>query len=509
MSVTSRPPSPAHPADLPSHRRPRNRALTALLVGGLPRRYRGVPPASDPKLNLRRSLIGVAVVAVPIVVLGIDTVAPRPTLAGFLGLLVVAICLAALYQIAVHGPFAPVAITFWAFVIVWVGLAPLLQIRDRHLPWKDTPLTQLYATAQLILLVAIVAFWLGYSRPSAAALRPTRHRFDIRPRNVVLMTAATLVLSAYSIATTGGLAVRFTSRDHLKAAITKAGVSGGGDLAKLGLLNTLPAAASLAALVLCLYCLRHGLYEDRRTRLALVCATGVAVVLNVIYNNPLSASRFAAFGVVLAVIVTLVDFSKPWLRGGFVSAMVFGLAVVYPLADLFRNEAKRSHLRLGASAYYTYDFDGFQTTVNAVDYTQQHGHTWGYHLISALMFWVPRSMWTDKARPAGIVVAENRGYTFQNLSLPLWAELFMEFWWVGVAVVFFGYGWLARRLDTVILAKRKSAAAVLTILVAACQIGFLRGSVGSQIPFPATAFIAATVCGLALRRRGVERQRLD
>lgn len=461
------------------------------------------PWIPGPGQRLSSTSVASLVIGALVLLLGATMVAPRPTLAGLLGLIVVAVCVAALYRITLRGPFAPVAITFWAFVVVWVGFAPLLQIRDNRLPWKDTPLTQLYPIAQMVLFLAITAFWLGYARPSAARVSQPDRRLEFGVRGAVAVTAGTLLLAAFSIPVTGGLAVRFTNRDSLKAAIQDAGLTGGPDQAMMGLLNTLPAAASLAALVLCIRCLRNRSYADRRSRSILIGATCVSIALNLTYNNPLSATRFATFSVALAVALALLDFSKPWLRAGFVWAMVGGLAVIYPLADMFRNEARQANFRLGAEAYYTYDFDGFQQTVNAIYYTETHGHTWGHQLSSALMFWIPRSLWDGKAVPAGIVVADSRGYKFQNLALPFWAEVFMEFSWVGVALLFFGYGWLAKRLDTVILQQKTSILAILATIVAACQIGFLRGPTGSQIPFVATALVVA-LGSVAFGRRGRE-----
>jgi hypothetical protein len=46
------------------------------------------------------------------------------------------------------------------------------------------------------------------------------------------------------------------------------------------------------------------------------------------------------------------------------------------------------------------------------------------------------------------VLAERRGYSFSNLSAPLWAEGYINFGIIGVVVLFFVFGVLVQRLDS-------------------------------------------------------------
>jgi len=435
-----------------------------------------------------------AVIAVTVAGLAVGTVSTRPTIAGLLGLVVVAICLGALYRVTFAGSFAPVAVTFWAFVAVWVGVAPLLQLRDNRFPWPDLPLDQHHVTAQVIVVFATVAYWTGHSFVRSATRRPLSGpmlalRLDITVEKAIVVTGFGVLMAVVCLPRTGGLRVRFTDRDELQSALVGAGLRSGRDLALLGLLNTLPAAISVAALVLCLLCWRNRSYAGAKAKRILMATTLVAVTLNIVYNNPLTANRFASFSVLLAGGLALVSVRRQRWRSAFSAGMLLGLAVVYPLANSFRNERYRDEPRLGLEAYYSWDFDGFQQTVNAVHYVGVHGHTWGHHLVSALLFWVPRSLWEGKAIPAGNVVAANRGYEFQNLALPFWTEVFVEFTLVGVIVAFFWYGRLSRRLDRTLDRTPADLATALTVMFAACQIGLLRGPLGAQIPFVGAAFV--------------------
>jgi oligosaccharide repeat unit polymerase len=457
-----------------------------------------------------------------LVLLLVFAVVPNPSAAGWVGVAVVGICLAGLYRATTGSAFSPIAVTFWAFALVWVGFAPLLQIRDGRLPWPDELLSRLFLPAQLILLATLVAFWAGYTGlagrrtaapPATSGPVEAAARFPVTVGAAVGVTAATVCLALVAIPLTGGIGVRFSTRDAVVAALAEAGLSGGSDQAMAGLLNMLPSAASLAALVLCLYCLRHRLAAVGRSRTTLLAATAAAVLLNIVFNNPLSASRFISLSTMLAAVITIVRFDTLLRRTAFTLLTVGGLAFVYPLANVFRNSAQREHdlLRVGGDAYFSNDFDGFQQTVNTLFHVEQHGYTFGHHLLSAVLFWVPRSIWHGKALPAGFPVAADRGYEFQNLALPLWAEIFLEFSWVGVIVFFFLYGRLARRLDRSLTGGVHGMTAAAGLVFAACQIGLVRGPAGAQFPFVGTALGAVIVgtAGYAMLKRFRRRPQPD
>lgn len=452
-------------------------------------------------MKITAPLVASAAVVAVVAALAVTTVVPRPSLAGALGLAVVAVCLLALVQVTYSDVFSPVAVTFWAFVAVWVGFAPLLQMRDRRLPWPDLPLDQHYVTAQVIVLFAVVAYWAGHAVTRPGNRSSAAGRTEITIEKALVVTAAATALAAACLPQTGGLLVRFTDRDVLQTAINEAGLRGGRDLAMLGLLSTLPAAVSVVALLLCLICWRNRNWAGLRARRVLVLTTAVAAGLNLVYNNPLTANRFASFSVMLAAGLAAVRVDRQRWRSAFSLTILLGLAVVYPLANSFRNAKYRNDVRLGLDAYYTFDFDGFQQTVNTAYYVDTHGYTWGHHLLSALLFWVPRSLWEGKAVGAGNVVAASRGYEFQNLAMPYWAEVFMEFSLVGVLVVFFVYGKLTRGLDRPLNNPVAGLTTAVAVLFAACQIGLLRGPLGAQIPFAGAAFFALLLAVAGWRGR--------
>jgi hypothetical protein len=159
-------------------------------------------------------------------------------------------------------------------------------------------------------------------------------------------------------------------------------------------------------------------------------------------------------------------------------ALLLGLFAVYPIANVFRSAtAEPAPLSLSSI-----DFDGFQQLVNTQQYVEERGHTFGQHLTSAVLFFVPRAVWEAKARPAGIDVAENRGYAFTNLSLPVTGELDLDLGAPGTALLMYGWGRLWRRLDEDWRHGFGRPGARLVPYLAIAQVGLLRGPLGSVLP---------------------------
>ena len=144
------------------------------------------------------------------------------------------------------------------------------------------------------------------------------------------------------------------------------------------------------------------------------------------------------------------------------------------------------------------DFDGFQQVANSVLYVREIGHSLGHYTVSAFAYFIPRSWWEGKATPASLDVAGNRGYAFTNLSLPLHAELYIEFGLIGMAICMVAFGWLCASSDSSWLLGSASRLGLLAPVLSMAMLGILRGPLGSLAPVYLTAL---GLTFLALSRR--------
>jgi hypothetical protein len=195
---------------------------------------------------------------------------------------------------------------------------------------------------------------------------------------------------------------------------------------------------------------------------------------------PLAARRFAALGLLLIV----------------------ALFVLFPALNAFRTvDESTSSAGPVAEQLQGGDYDSFQQVANTVEYVEDNGHTLGDQALSSALFFVPRTLWPEKALDTGRVVGEFQGYGFTNLSAPLTAEAYIDGGMAAVAVVFVAVGYGTRRLEH---ASRTPGGggilcftSLLTPFLAVYQVILLRGSL-----LQATGGIAAmTVVLLVCTRR--------
>lgn len=186
----------------------------------------------------------------------------------------------------------------------------------------------------------------------------------------------------------------------------------------------------------------------------------LSIFLCLLVNNPLFVARFwliavmMGFGLTVAGGVferhkTLIFASTP--------ALMF---LVFPTLGNFN--------RRGGQLDFTFDLiepakfmshgdlDGFQSMTNIVHLISLEGLSYGTRLLSALFFFVPRSIWHGKHQPTGADAAEAAGYVYTNISMPLPGELYADGGVLLVVIGMFFIGMWLRNFDS-IYAKLKHA----------------------------------------------------
>lgn len=363
--------------------------------------------------------------------------------------------------------------SFWSFTYVFLGIAPLVQLRTGRTPYTAPQIdTTLQLDAMVLTIVGIVAFLIGVSLPmSRRGFLPIAYTQDgVSLPRAVLLAAFAVLLDLYFISKVG-VGNLFSSREDLAHAIQSAWP----ESFVAGLISAATAMSTLVAFIALVQYIRQT--KNREWPLiALTAFVGLTLAITV---NPIANARYVFGSAALAVAALFGLFATPRLFRITAVAWVIALIVIFPLADAFRY-AKGAQFKTTSTleSLSSPDFDAIAQINNSMLYVEREGITDGRQAAGVVLFWVPRRFWPDKPQDTGILIAQNRGYEFENLSSPIWAELYINGGWLLVVVGMFGLGALVKSRDRQIEHNliRARAPGILACILPFYLMILLRGS---------------------------------
>jgi hypothetical protein len=378
-------------------------------------------------------------VLVPTVIMWILPEAPRSGNATVLAISALVAAGARFSWLLGRGEPRMMELSFWTFTYLFMGLAPLIQMRSGVYPGTTPRLSvDLNSTAMVVVLVGIAFVWLGCLIPAKSEIGAISGA--VNAGRLILLTTLALAVNAYYVMRVG--AENFLkSRSELSIAI--ADVWSNTTIAAI-----VEACCTMPLLVtwLGLLQLRKQQKETaRRTAIVLPVLVCAALLFSV---NPVSSPRYLFGTVALSILAGLGAYSNGKRVRLMSGAFFLGLVFLFPLADAFRRSGTPDFSNISPmNSFGTGDFDAFSQLNNTVLFVQTNGVTWGRQAIGVVLFWVPRSWWPDKPMDTGILLAQYRGYSFENLSAPIWAEFFINGGWLLLIFGMFFLGIYMRRRD--------------------------------------------------------------
>lgn len=357
-------------------------------------------------------------------------------------LLVLVLAAARLSVLVTQGERRLFEFIFWLFTYVFFGLAPTVQMRADRMPTTTPDLDPVLdlPTALLALVgVLSIASGFAFSNRVAAGRRTPLPEFELSRARLVVLSALGIAFAAYYTAKVGA-GTLFSSRaessdiedqlwpDPSVASIIRAG-------------------SSFPILIAA-----HAWWSVARRRPHAPAARLAAVVLtalSLLITNPISSSRYGSGVVWGSFLGVLGGFRTSRRTSTSMIGIVVALLFVFPVADFFRRVNQVGASRSGFLAEYAGngDYDAFGQLSNALLYDRTMPLAFGRQLLGLVLFWVPRSIWSDKPVGSGVLLAQFRGYNFTNLSAPIWAEILLNFGLVGVVVASLVIGNVLGRLD--------------------------------------------------------------
>jgi hypothetical protein len=345
-----------------------------------------------------------------------------------------------LAAVVVAGSRHPMQLGFWLFVYVWLGLAGLLQEAAGTNPFLFLQSPADRTTGALIVLVGLIAYdagnWLAHWRGQHATGLGDRVVSLSRTRIVAVVGLAALPLLIPKL---GGISALFSSREAVSESLNSQGAASSDSLAAVGIYTALATVPMLLALLILL----RSRSPHSLDKILLV----VVVVANVFVNNPISNPRFWFGTICFALLYTSPRLRRPTLWRWLPVALLLLLIVGFPYADRYRYSVQSSPVGVIDALTIKGDYDANAQVANAVAFVDANGHTDGHQIEGALLFWLPRSVWPDKAIDTGTLIGQFINFQNLNLSCPLWAEGYVDFGWLGVVALLGLVGYFSRRAD--------------------------------------------------------------
>lgn len=203
-----------------------------------------------------------------------------------------------------------------------------------------------------------------------------------------------------------------------------------------------------------IYCFQYykTMNKNSKNVLSFVFCVLLLSLLLIWFKNPLTEKR-NALGPIYICIIFMITPKLLSTNVRMTAFMFFSMVVIFPLSAIFThfNSSISDIIRKPrilidefegegiSEVFNTLHYDAFINITATQDYVNTHGYAWGEQLLSAFMFFVPRSLWEDKPLTTGKLVGEhlmdNYDLNFSNLSNPMVSEGYINFGILGVILI--------------------------------------------------------------------------
>jgi len=172
----------------------------------------------------------------------------------------------------------------------------------------------------------------------------------------------------------------------------------------------------------------------------------VLLILALVTCFPTGMPRFAAAAMYIPFMLLIFKYSRK--KNVFSLIFIFGLLVVFPFLNVFRTLSDDTDVKSGLNLdmFLQGHFDSYQNFALIVS---SGLITYGRQLLGVMLFWVPRSIWADKPIGSGAFAAEKMNFIWDNVAANYFAEGYINFGFLGVALFLVALAYVTAKLDTI------------------------------------------------------------
>lgn len=327
--------------------------------------------------------------------------------------------------------------SFYGFTLIFLGLYPLVEFKMGVIYWNGQDIDSVpYIAASTMVLLSLLMFQLGYVSGCKMPLRLAGKRTTAKDQSTGLSRNMLIICLLVLVGPCVYLLQRF---NYNFVALQFRGMS---ELIETVFIMEFffwkPLIFNIVFLTLLIMV---------KTKSISFLKFFLLLSTILFFVGPLSMPRFLAFSLYVPLFFLLLG----WHRKKdckFVGAVFFGMVFAFPLMDLFRwfgvDDNVSYDTMINIDYYFAGHFDAFQNFARIIVLDV---HTYGEQMLGAILFFIPRSIWVTKPVGSGFLLAEQAGLSFNNISFPLVAELYLDFSIPGIIVGFLILGTLYRYID--------------------------------------------------------------
>lgn len=332
---------------------------------------------------------------------------------------------------------------FYLFSFFFFGIVPYLDYATNNYYWGGAPIDGYYfVIANIVIILSLIFYFFGYlfsknGQVNQVSLVKEKIYFTSLRKNIFKISVLLLIISlmaSYLILLKNDynilfMLVRGTINEHISMQ----------HMSKIKFLVFHYIITPIPITVLLIY--GYISYGNKVPYQKLFLT--VFFILAIFFVAPTSIARFLAIALYLAILLRFTHILE--MRYLFQLGSIFGLMIIMPFLDKFRYFDKSNFdFSIDFSFLSAGHFDAYQNFVRliSIDYI-----SYGNQLLGAFFFFIPRSLWIDKPTGSGSFVASLAHLQFDNISMPLVGEGYINFSILGSLVFMLFLGFMSGKLD--------------------------------------------------------------
>ena len=327
----------------------------------------------------------------------------------------------------------------WLFCIFFFELAPLIQYIVGYFPWINTRSEEVLLRTNVLLTIWTIAVQSGIYLGRYG--KQNYGKYIYRP-----WKGFSLILPLFTIFCFFNFIVRVITIGPvnmlLRSTNSGVSVSSYGSFSML-ISRTTEAFVYFTAIL--------SLIKYRQNRKNIIWPLINCTLLLFSYF-PTGIARFAVAVLYLGAMLTY--FTKFRRNRTFILLFIGAFTIILPFFSAFR--VGNDSLNLGhilrnvmvnlVENWLQFDYDAYTLFTLTLEHVDEFGTGKGIHIITDILFWVPRSLWPGKAYSGSYEIAHVRNL-FDNLSFPFPALGYMDGGLLGLIIIGIVIGIIMKKID--------------------------------------------------------------